>query len=270
MADAPRFFVAITTCDRPAMLADLLAQLRAASFRYPNLEVAVFDDASRTPFIETPAGADLFRHPAWSYYLATERRGKPGFWATWNRLLGAFRASEATHLVTLPDDCAISDWFLDVIEGAMCSGPWRGRADGGRTRFHGVEALNTHVDGRNVTGCWGTGKPVRTGWAVQMPEGELPPVGLERVGWLDGFNALSRKAVSHIGTLDPIMRSWNTRPQLGSGVGAQIGARLRAGGVVVYGLTHSIVKHLGVESVMNPAARRAAPLTTLRFLDDCR
>ena len=148
---APRFLVAITTCDRPEMLGALLAQLRSHEARHPGTQVAVFDDASRMPLIQTPAGADLFRHPGWSYYLSTERGGKPGFWQTWNRVFHIFRASSATHLVTLPDDCAISDWFLHVIEGAMCSGPWRGRET--------VHALNTHVDARNATGCWSTGRP---------------------------------------------------------------------------------------------------------------
>lgn len=257
---APRFMVAITTCDRPELLEALLGQLRAASFRYPGTEVRVFDDASRAPFIHTPRGSDLFRHPGWHYYLATERGGKPGFWATWDLLLATFRASDATHLVTLPDDCAISDWFLHVIEGAMCSGPWRGREV--------VHALNTHVDARNATGCWGTGKPKRTGWAVATPHDELPPVGLERIGWLDGFNALDREAVEAIGRIEPIRRGWDAHPELGSGVGAQISAKLRQRSIPIYGLTHSLVRHLGTESVMNPEARAKTSLTTLRFLDD--
>lgn len=252
------YFVGITTCERPDALWALMQQLSAQSYTHP-IHVCVVDDASRRPLIERPEAQDLFRRHSWVYLTQRERLGKTGFWTTYGRLLFTFGERKDSCFVSLQDDCIISGSFFQVLDRVF--GPWAAGTPP-------IPALNTHVDERNATGCWGTGKPKPAGRAVYLHDGSW--LDLERIGWLDGFNAIQREALEAIGfRMEPIRRPWEQHPELGSGVGAQLSARLREASVPIYGLSRSLVKHTGSEtSVMNPVARAEHPLETLRFLDD--
>lgn len=260
-----KFRVCITTYQRQQLLGDLLTQLAIEQHRVKEhtYKVVVYDDDPRSAPTRD-VQAHIAAHDV-GYKRFDEHRGKAGFWRTHGDILAHFQQSDAAVLVTLPDDCDVCEYFFGWL-AAIFAQPY-------------VDVINFHREAgvRDRAGSWGAHPPARVMMSEDTPLFVAPPlhvrplhrVGLELVGWVDGFTAMRRKAAAAIGwRTTPIARPWHKEPHLGSGVGAQMTARLRAGGQWVYRPTRSLVRHRGQPSVMNPVARAHDPLATAYYMDD--
>lgn len=249
-----KFFVGITTYNRPALLTALLDQLVVAEHAGVRLAVCIVDDASTV--CGQPGSADKFcRRPGWHAFRNQTRRGKRGFWQSYDDLLKAFRHSDADVFVSLPDDCRLSRDFFGGLEAIFdCDAR--------------PNVINFHRDDgeRSRTGCWSSGPPTLLD---AMPSHAGFNLLLEEVGWVDGFTAMRRLTVADLNfEVRPIVRAWDRNPLLGSGVGAQLTLRLRDLGLMVVRPRISLVRHLDGPSVMNAQARSQDPLATVHFIDD--
>ncbi len=253
------FFVGITTCDRPWGVHDVLMQLPPYAPQRPRVHVV--DD---TGFASHPLGGLLERTrellaitPYWTFSQHAERYGKERFWKTYNELLALFLSGDSDYFVSLPDDCEIAS-----VVGPPPKGFFRWL----EKFLERAPVVNFHRDtGRIFHGQWGSPMPALAPWKVEL-DGKW--MGADIVGWVDGFTAMHRHVAEDIYPLAPITRRWDLNPELGSGVGAQITARLAKHGHQVVRPHKSLVRHLPGPSIMNPAAREKHPLATVDFIDD--
>lgn len=253
-----KWFVGITTYNRPKLLRQLLQQI-AAQPEKNDVLVRVVDDASPCAL-----PTKLIESNGWALESMPDRCGKKGFWRVYSRLLERFEESDCARFVSLPDDCRICAHFFKWVDAYLS--------------LRGVSCLSLHRDlgARSMHGCWDSGPPTlvnkrRALPLVVGPPAGVPPVrmGLELCGWVDGFTAMRRAAAAKLEfRVKRVSRPWKRAPHLGSGVGEQITRRLRRAKVPIHRPTRSLVRHLGVPSEMNPEARVHHPLATADFIDD--
>ena len=237
--------IAITTFDRPELLERLLDDLERE--RPPEgVQVRVYDDASSLSYahIET-----RLRARGWTYLRAARRHGKQDWWRWWNTILADLRATEASTFVVLQDDMRLCRDFLSRSRAL-----WTAIADPRKASlFLHVDECTTGVGESRWT-------PVRT----------RPAGAVSECGWVDCTAFLCERAMfDALGwKVDPISRArWRSNDLLGSGVGAQLSARLHRRRLTMYRVDESLTLHAEGASQMNPAARRRQPMRTMRFVD---
>jgi FkbM family methyltransferase len=237
--------VAITTYDRPDLLARLLDDLEREA-PPEGLHVRVYDDAS--PGGYAPIEKRL-RALGWTYVRAPRRHGKHEWWRWWNRILADLSATSASTFVMLADDMRLCRGFFTRAREL-----WSSIEDPRKA------ALFLHVDERTP----GVGEtqwtPVRTRNLGAVSE----------CGWVDGPAFLCERATFEAlaWRIDPIsLARWRSNQLLGSGVGAQISSRLHRRRLAMYRVNDSLALHDNGASRMNPEARRLHPMRTVRFVD---
>lgn len=236
----PRIRVSITTCERPALLANLLEDVARES-GWCDLQVAVYEDPSAADYgVSQQFAADH----GWTWHTMEERCGRSGYWRIVDRQHRDAGASEAEWFVFLPDDVrlvrhalarAISAWTRLVDPVALTL--WR---------------LKDHED----TGSWTGMFPTDRGHAFET-------------GFVDG-NLLCRRELLEFfefGMAEPYRRrSARARSPLNaatsSGVGRSMSIALFRAGKRMYRVPRSLAAPVVPDppSIMNPdAADRRFP-----------
>jgi FkbM family methyltransferase len=237
--------VAITTYDRPELLDRLLDDLEREA-PPEGLHVRVYDDASAGGYGRIE---ERLRAQGWAYVRAPRQHGKEGWWRWWNAILADLRRTNASTFIVLQDDMRLCRGFF-----ARSRALWSSIADPRKA------SLFLHVD-ECTTGVGETRwTPVRTRSLGAVSE----------CGWVDCTAFLCERATLealawHVDPISP--GRWRGNPLLGSGVGAQISARLHLRRRTMYRVNDSLTLHTEGASRMNPDARRQQPMRTVRFVD---
>src|SRR5262249_21870958 len=236
--------VAVTTYDRPQQVGRLLDDLEREA-PPEGLDVRVYDDASPSGYESI---AKRVRARGWSYVRAPRRHGKQDWWRWWNVILADLRATRASTFVVLQDDMRLCTGFF-----ARSLALWSGIHDPRKA------SLFLHVDAADLV--------ARSRWTPVRLRG-LGAVC--ECGWVD-CNAFvcTRATFDALGwRVDPISAyRWRSNALLGSGVGAQLSARLHHRRLTMYRVSDSLPLHTDGVSTMTPEARRRQPMRTVRFVD---
>lgn len=228
----PHVRVSVATCARPHLLAQLLDDLEREA-RWVDLDVAVFEDPSDTPYDALRARV---RACGWEWHRMPHRMGREQY----GRLVGAQYAacarSPAEWFVFMPDDVRL---VRHAIPRAIAT--W-GRLEDPATltlwRLASLEGLAN----------W-TGKP-------PIPRGEAT-----ETFHVDGFFLCRRETLQrlHFACPQPAYR-----PESSSGVGRKLSRMLDARGMRMYRVDRSLgTANDGGVSVMNPGERARNPTVTL-------
>jgi FkbM family methyltransferase len=240
--------VAITTCDRPELLGRLLDDLER-EMPPEGIDVRVYDDASARSYANIEA---RLRARGWSYLRASRRHGKQEWWRWWNTILADLRSTNASTFVVLQDDMRLCRDFVSRSRAL-----WSSITDPRKASlFLHLDECTTPVGGTRWT-------PVRTRQVGAVFES----------GWVDctAFLCERRTLDALAWKVDPISPArWRPNPLLGSGVGAQLSARLHRRRLTMYRANESLTLHADGVSQMNPDARRRQPMRTVRFVDGPR
>ncbi|MBY5959203.1 hypothetical protein KUV50_13705 [Membranicola marinus] len=180
------------------------------------------------------------------YYIyddAVTNNGKHKFWLTINRLWEQIRDKRFDYYIHIQDDYSLGKNFISKVVGL-----WDSIDDPFKI------GLNIFLDEFRV------GKKV---WVDKWPE--LRYYNKTRFllnPWLDMAFICTRNLFDLLDwKILPIsMQRWRHKPNLSSGVGAQISIRLFMKGKNMYQVTRSQVEHIGSDSKMNPEIRKQEPL----------
>ena len=242
----PLICVTVMTCERPSLCLDLLRALEAEKGDH-QLRFHVFDDASQADYSEVQEFIDARED---IYLQAKNRYGKRGFFRWVGIAYSKLKDVQADYFVFLPDDMIPCQGFFDEALEA-----WKSIRDEKKV------ALNLLVDeGREKMPSWTGIDPERVGNVVHT-------------GWVDGAIFTERRYLEALDfTVPGIPGSWSgtwkVNPRLGSGVGMVISKTLHAQELKMYRTQDSLLKHLDGPGIMNPEARVATPIRTIRFLGD--
>lgn len=136
----PRVRVSVATCQRPHLLADLLADLDRES-RWVDLEVSVYEDPTAASYAKEQAMVKLHR---WQWHRFDRHLGRRDHYQLVSRELADCRGSAADWFVFLPDDIrlvrhaiprAIETWSR--LEDPATLTLWRLKDHEGQTNWTG-------------------------------------------------------------------------------------------------------------------------------------
>lgn len=217
----PRVRVSILTCDRPALLDDLLNDLDRDAGDV-ELELAVFEDASRADY--TAVRERVERHGG-SWWRSRRNYGKWRHHELVTRELGACRESEAEWFVFLPDDVRLVPHAL-----VRAMETWS-RLDDPATLT--LWRLVDHEGMPNWTGR----RPVDRGAAFEIFH-------------VDGIYLARRELLGELGyRVPPISQA---RRGASSGVGRAMSINLHKRRRRMYRVSRSLALPVETVSVMNP------------------
>lgn len=169
-------------------------------------------------------------------FLRLKHGGKRTFWEKWLVALKLAEGSDDDLFVFLQDDCLNPD--IERIEEIHAE--------------LGVRPYVHHIinDGREW--CWDRRKLIRRDASTY------------RAFFVDCIFFCNRLALEKIGfTMNPVPANWFTRPDISSGVGAQLTARFNKAAVMIVKPIKSLAYHGNHESLMHAALRSKQPLVSL-------
>lgn len=224
----PVIYVAITTYNRPEMLADLLSRLRRSS-RGVSLTIHVYDDAS-----DLGGYIDDIARRVW-YTRMDENHGRDYYWALVNKIFADAREREWDYFLMLPDDVTLKKGFFKKALTIMR------KAESNKN----LACVSFNTDARVMAPNWTGFNPVRQGSLILTQ-------------WTD-LCFMAKRAM-----LDAL--DWEVKPCPGyksesSGVGAQVSRRLCLESMAMYHSATPLVHHGDHPSVMHPVHRRENPLS---------
>lgn len=232
----PRVRVSVSTCGRPWMAADLLADL-AREARWVDMEVGVYEDPAevRVPYTDAKAIQQAHRHWTWTRF--PHRLGRLNYWQLVDRQMRDARQSNADWYVFLPDDVrlvrhaiprAISTW-LRLTDPATLT-LWRLQSLEGKSNWTGMHPVPGDHDSTeifHVDGCYLAQRPMLEAMRFRCTDPQHPH-------------------------------------PTGSGVGRLMSRRLHKLGHRMYRVDRSLVVSAGNGvSIMNPDERLRHPTVTL-------
>lgn len=233
-------YVVIKSCERPATLANLLADLARA---IPHgLRLAVWDDASAAD-MEQAKAATLALGGTWTRRAA--RAGKVEAWRHHNDIYASLRNIESARpLFFFDDDMRLCDRFLE-----RALDYWEALPADKATLHFMVDAARD-------------GKPCWTGIRAHNINKYL-----RRTQWVDGSFLTSRRMLEAIDfTIEPIDPGRH-KDGRSTGVGEQLSMRLHKQGLGLYQVRESLCVHVDGPSVYHERSRRTEPIRALRFVD---
>lgn len=243
--------VYLTTYNRPETAAAVLRSLIEQQGEKAALTITVVDDASTRPYTEVKALAN--KHTFIAYRKFPARNGRAGFWRTYNAIFADFKKNPADFLSVIQDDIVLCEKAyskaLDV---------WNVVSEDKK-----AAALSLFRDARFKTIPW------RNKRATVTKFGSLKVVKhywLDGHGWLapaSGLPAILKNKLNGI----PHSR-WNEKPNLGSGVFPQISDRVMDGKYRFYAPEMSLLKHLTVQSQMNPGSGNEILIREENYIGD--
>jgi hypothetical protein len=237
--------VVITTCNRAALLKRLLTQVCEMKPVECAMDIHVFDDCSEdeTPMVAATAGA-----PVW-YVRYPKRRGKRGFYKTYNDALKRLATHQADFYYFLQDDNFLCRDFFRVTMDY-----WNAIQDSQR----GIMMLR--LDGRHERreNVYDTGRPLLTVWKN---------IEFMCCKWVECV-FMTDASIFHIlpnGVPQPDERWWKENPNASSGVAKAIAMGMRRSRKTAYYPLVSFTKEDETKSVMHD---HRPPMKTWRFYDD--
>ena len=237
--------VIITTFNRPDLLVSLLGDLiRERGGR--KIHVVIYDDGSTKGYDEVKS---IALSEGWIFRRYEVNQGKKGYHRIVSAALQEASSSLTDRFLFLQDDVRLCREFFDQVLGL-----WDQILDPDKATLYLFRDSRRSEVG---TICW-------TGFRSRI-EGPV-----ERTQWTDCVAFLFDRSllVALDNGLHPIPESrWVQEPLLSSGVGQQISVRLNRAKKGLYRTLYSYVSHSEGPSVMNPRARRIAPMITTSFVD---
>lgn len=228
-----RFFVSVTTHNRPKELLRLLEDIVACAAGL-DVHVTVYDDASTKDYHLV---AKLLMAQGWDFQRRQRRAGKAGYWRLVDQVFRDAVRSKAPYCIFLQDDLRLCSNFF-----TRAATTWSGAPE--------PLALNLLRDNGDEV-RWVQGAPARYGV-------------VDLTGWVDCAAFMYTKDL--VEKLDGGLQAPTGDLTQCSGVGRQLSLRLtKVGGL--YRVCSSFVVHLLGPSKMNPSERDAIPLTTVSFID---
>jgi hypothetical protein len=222
--------VVITHYNRPDSLKSLVAQCLD---KMPGCNISIYDDGSELNWMFKDIQLEKVTvHPL-------HHHGKTQYYKIWNRIFADLQPGFDAYLF-LPDDVELTDDF-DIEKAAEMLYIRLG------TQLRG-DAVSLMPDNRSLAPQWNCGLPMPAGNAVEI--GSWDCCGL--LTW-EMIAMLKRRP------LEIPQSRWRNNPQLGSGVGMEISTRIQFSSTVRV----PMVKHLGIDSKMNPKDRTDNPLKTI-------
>ena len=234
----PTVCVVVMTCERPNLLVRLLRDLRRQEESI-KLRVRVYDDASLSDYGPVRS---VLKEDGHVYVRAGTSHGLRDHWRWFSLALSQLRSEDAEYFLFIQDDMRPCTDFLRKLLQV-----WDSIEDPRKI------ALNPLVDaGRVAVSCWTGISPRRVG-------------DVELTGWVDGVFLCTRRLLEQLEfCIEPVPVSrWRCKPELSSGVGADISRRLCNQGFNIYRTLQSLVAHVSHDSLMHPGRR----VETVRFAD---
>lgn len=213
--------VNITTYKRPNELRRLITQLKEY-----NVTIRVWDD--------DPEGVPV---EGVEYCKFSENYGKKLAWKKFRQIFDHCKRSKGyDYFIFLPDDVQLNNNFIsDVLN------TWKSINDEKKI------CLSLLVDNRIKKSNWLPIEPEDKGEVILTHWNDLCFICEKNF-----FKAFT------IAPIDPFR--WESNPLLSSGVGKQISNKLFYLGFNMYNMKKQTLKHLPVESKMNPEERKINPL----------
>lgn len=244
-AGARRIHVLVTTYNRHSDMLRLACDLATWSAASAHaITVSVYDDGST----ESYAGvADIVRRCGWRLSRSRRPHGKRGYarWLT-DMLATERRRQSADLYVVLQDDVRLSTRFFDRLVSV-----WD------RLGSHRPGTLQLlRDDSRTGLPCWTGVVPEDMG-------------SVTRTGWVDCLFAASPAAIDHMIQHPPTFGAdrWADDPTRSSGFGEHHSRSLLRAGFGMFCARHSLIAHVGLQSQLNPQARRKNAMLALDFVD---
>ena len=228
-----KIVVGIPTYNRHDFLKNILQRIDKEAKGY-NVEVVVNDDGSEPPVSLSPSFENIKVD-----LISSVNLGKKKYWETVNKIFNAMESKNADLYYYMADDLDIVDDFFDKSISS-----WMGIKDDKKL------SLNLLNDGRDK--CW-------TNYDRHM----VCFNGFEvyQSQWLDMIMMFDHKLVKQRVDEIPLSR-WKNRPNLSSGVGAQLSTKNHKAGFAMYQVKESLVRHGDHDSQMNFEERKLNPLLT--------
>ncbi len=239
-----KWVVVVMSYERPVQLLGLLHDLAAEKYRGVDIEVRIYDDASRADY---SAPKSIIERNGWRYFRSEQNHGKQGFWRWVSRAYKDLRSVRSETLIAfLQDDIRLCHRFFERAELE-----WNAITDPKKV------SLTVLVDAlRENRPCWTGVRPKKKGkhWMTQ---------------WVDQIFVANRGFLEAIDFQVPPISSerWRWRSDSSSGVGQAISQKLHQNGWHMYRVHESLVVHLEGSSVMNSDVRSREIMTTVRFVD---
>jgi hypothetical protein len=232
--DRPKVRVAISTCQRPDQLVELLHDLELEA-QWVDLEVEVYEDAHGGRHDYTEAKRICRTHD-WEWSRFQVKLGRYGYWRSVKRQMQDCRFSRAEYFIFLPDDVrlvrhaiprAIEIWHR--LEEPATLTLWRLRSLDGRANWTGR-------------------RPEQRAYATESFH-------------VDGNFLCQRPTLE---ALDYTLTDPRKKNRPSSGVGSQMSKRLHAQRRRMYRVDKSLtINNDGGVSIMNPEARARHPAVCL-------
>lgn len=227
--------VAVLTCERPTMCAQLLGDI--VRDEPPALSLTVFDDGSEADYSDVER---LLLEQDWQYTRAPNKHGRNRHWAWINQILDTHRSRDTDAFIHLPDDVRLCTDFFETLRGH-----WMSIDDDKKV------ALNLLRDHRE--GLW-TGIEPRSCGIVR------------ETGWSDGAHFFVRPFLEAFDYQIPAI-AHGAGPVAATGVWAHTSRMVKNRGLAIYQVKRSLLAHVGAQSVMHPEVRARQPIPTHNFID---
>lgn len=186
----------------------------------------------------------------------TPRRGRLGYYRTYNEAFAVARESSAEWVYFLQDDVILCDHFFARTVDLFCE--FRRDQGGYKTKAERM-AINLHKDARplDCPGYWGRQRRLFA---------EFPLDGLDHMGWTDCVAWMTRRDSGLFDLRDPFV-AWMSPTS--SGVPAQLSFQMRRAGLSIYRARKSYVRHIKGTSTMHARPTEIHDLcaTTVDFID---
>ena len=215
-----KILVNITTYQRPEELSNLIKQLK----KY-KIDIRVWDDDPKGKKIKEVI-----------YNKFAINHGKKLLWLKFREIFEQLKKTNYDYYIFLPDDVVLSDDFINKA----------------------VEIYKSIQDEKKV--CMSLlvdNRIKKANWTGVLPQDKGNVILTQ---WNDLCFICEKKFIKEIQIKEVDPNRWNKNKRLGSGLGGQISWFFYNKDCNLYNIKEQIVKHLDVESKMNPEERKNNPL----------
>ncbi|MGY0556053.1 glycosyltransferase family 2 protein [Vreelandella sp. 2A-K22] len=230
--------IGIPSYNRNESLNTLITDIyRAAEYNNVDVNMFIYDDASDVP-VTLDSENDKYKDKI-KIHRSEVNGGKKCYWKTVNHIFLELSKTKSDFYYYLPDDVRLNEDFFEKSISSWCA-----------INDPKKISLNLLEDGR--VQCW-------TGFTrvIQNFNG----LRLYKTQWLDMALVFDSTLLRYRLKEIPLS-TWDNKPLLSSGVGAQLSKRFYAAGFNMYQVRRSLVHHGEHESKMNYEERKLNPLVS--------